>query len=232
MRRFFTLGFVVFLGFVLAQGDLGYARNLIARGEYALAVVTLQKELARRPAEAWGLLAQAYLFEGERDEAAKALEQAERFGWKGAELYWLKGWLSFYRGDLEAAGTNFLRAAALSREPRYALDWGIATLLRAGPEEAREALETARGRGREGEAAFLEGLGLFAGDPEAALTRFQTAYRTLPLQHPVALQARYWAGRALERLGRVREAREAYRALLRLVPDDALAQEALGRLGP
>ena len=231
MRRLAAL-LLTLLGLAAAQDTLGYIRDLVARGEYALARITLQDALQTHPTEAWRLLAEIALIEGRLEEAARALEAARKAGLDAGPYYWLRGRLALAQGDYAKAWSALRAAVIYTGRARYALDWGLVGLAQGDAERATQGFAKAQRAGADGQAAYLEGLALLAQDPEAALERFRQAMRALPPEHPVALEARYWAGRALERLGRVREAREAYRALVRLVPDDALAQEALGRLGP
>ncbi|AEB10898.1 tetratricopeptide repeat protein [Marinithermus hydrothermalis] len=214
------------------QGPLGYVHGLVARGEYALARITLQDAVQTHPTEAWRLLAEIALIEGRLEEAARALEAARKAGLDAGPYYWLQGRLALAQGDYAKAWSALRAAVIYTGNARYALDWGLAGLVQGDAARATQGFAKAQRAGADGQAAYLEGLALLAQDPEAALERFRQAMRDLPPEHPVALEARYWAGRALERLGRVREARAVYRGLLRIDPDNALAQAALDRVGP
>jgi len=216
----------------LALGDLNYAGQLIERGEYALAAVTLKKQLKDYPVEARYLLAEVYMLEGQLSEATMYLEAAREQGLDETRYYALRGRLALLKGDWDTAWASLRSAVALSGLKRYALDWGMVGLAQGNLERARLGFEKAQRAGAVAEGEFLEGLALLASDPKAALGRLRSAQAELSAESPLKPQVIYWQARALERLGQINEARSTLRFLLRTYPDYGPAREALNRLGP
>ncbi len=228
------LGFTLLAGTALAQQEdpLAYADQLIRNGEYALAVIALEKQLSAHPKEAARLLGVVYLYEGEYDRALRWLERARSEGLRDADYYWLKGRIEVARGNWGAAWSALRSAVALDPQPGYALLWGVAGLAQGDTERALLGLGKASRSGAQVGAAFLEGLALLAEDPEAALKKLRAAQAEMDPGDPRKPQVIYWQARALERLGRAGEARSTLRFLLRTYPGYGPAQDALNRLGP
>jgi len=217
---------------VLAVGDLSYARQLIERGEYALAAVTLKKQLKEYPVEARYLLAEVYTLEGSLSDATMYLEAAREQGLDDTRYYAMRGRLALLRGDWDTAWANLRSAVALSGLRRYALDWGLVGLAQGKLDRAMLGFEKAQRAGAVAEAQFLQGLALLASNPREALDKLRAAQSELSAESPLKPQAIYWQARALERLGQINEARSTLRFLLRTYPDYGPAREALNRLGP
>lgn len=216
---------------VVAQNDLGYARNLIARGEYALATIALQKEKVTNPKQAWGLLAQVYWLQGDGEEAKKALASAERWGYDQGRRQWLLGLLALQAGEYDQAWNGLRSAVTWTGSPVAALDWGLVGLQQGDSARGQEGFSQAAKLGAVTSAAFLGGLGLIASEPAAALASFKQVAQNTSASVILRVQALYWEGRALEKLNRDPEAREAYHATLRMFPGYPLAQAALARIG-
>jgi tetratricopeptide (TPR) repeat protein len=216
----------------LALADLNYARQLIERGEYALAAVTLKKQLKDYPVEARYLLAEVYMLEGQLGDATMYLEAAREQGLDETRYYALRGRVALLKGDWDAAWASLRSAVALSGLKRYALDWGMVGLAQGNLERAGLGFEKAQRAGAVAEGEFLEGLALLASDPKATLGRLRAAQAELSAESPLKPQVIYWQARALERLGQINEARSTLRFLLRTYPDYGPAREALNRLGP
>jgi len=212
--------------------DLNYAQQLIERGEYALAAVTLKKQLKDYPVEARYLLAEVYMLEGQLNDATMYLEAAREQGLDNTRYYALRGRLALLRGDWDTAWASLRSAVALSGLKRYALDWGLVGLAQGNIERAKLGLEKAQRAGAVAEAEFLQGLALLASSPNDALVKLRTAQAELPAESPLKPQVIYWQARALERAGQINEARSTLRFLLRTYPDYGPARTALNRLGP
>ncbi len=215
-----------------ASGDLTYARQLLRRGEYALAEVTLKKQLDEFPAEGRALLVRVYLLEGDFDEATRYLEAAREKGLREAQYYALKGRIAVMRGDWDAAWAAFRSAVALSGRAVDALYWGSVGLAQGNLDRALLGFDKAGRAGATAHAAFLRGLALLPRAPARALAEFRSAQAELASEDPIKPQTIYWQARALERLGKVREARSTLRFLLRTYPGYGPAREVLNRLGP
>ncbi len=224
--------FAVLWSAALALGDLNYARQLIERGEYALAAVTLKKQLKDYPVEARYLLAEVYMLEGQLSDAIMYLEAAREQGLDETRYYAVRGRLALLNGAWDTAWASLRSAVALSGLERYALDWGLVGLAQGNLERAKLGFEKAQRAGAAAEAEFLEGLALLAGNPQSALMKLRAAQAELSAESPLKPQAIYWQARALERLGEINEARSTLRFLLRTYPDYGPAREALNRLGP
>jgi len=223
---------LVVASLAMAVGDLNYARQLIERGEYALAAVTLKKQLKDYPVEARYLLAEVYTLEGNLSDATIFLEAARERGLDDTRYYALRGRLALLRGDWDTAWANLRSAVALSGLRRYALDWGLVGLAQGKLERAMLGFEKAQRAGAVAEAQFLQGLALLASSPRKALEKLRAAQSELSAESPLKPQAIYWQARALERMGQINEARSTLRFLLRTYPDYGPAREALNRLGP
>ena len=215
-----------------AQEPLGYAEQLIRSGEYALAQIALEKQLAAYPAAAARLLSEVYLLEGELDRAQHWLERARQAGLTGAAYYAQKGRIESARARWAAAWAALRSAVALDPRPEYALLWGVAGLAQSDAERALLGLQKAQRSGSGPSALYLQGLALLASEPERALELLLRAEKELAPDSLLRPQAAYWQARALERLGRVKEARSTLRFLLRNYPDYAAARDELNRLGP
>ena len=214
------------------MGDLNYARQLIERGEYALAAVTLKKQLKDYPVEARYLLAEVYLLEGQLGDATMYLEAAREQGLDETRYYAVRGRLALLKGDWDTAWASLRSAVALSGLERYALDWGLVGLAQGNLDRAKLGFEKAQRAGAVAAAEFLEGLAFMASSPETALIKLRSAQAELPAESPLKPQVIYWQARALERLGKTNEARSTLRFLLRTYPEYGPAREALNRLGP
>jgi len=217
---------------VLAAGGLNYARQLIERGEYALAAVTLKKQLEDYPVEARYLLAEVYMLEGQLGDATMYLEAAREQGLDETRYYAIRGRLALLKGDWDAAWASLRSAVALSGQKRYALDWGLVGLAQGNLERAKLGFEKAQRAGAVAEAKFLQGLALLATNPKVSLDKLRAAQAELAAESPLKPQVIYWQARALERLGQINEARSTLRFLLRTYPDYGPARESLNRLGP
>ncbi len=215
-----------------ATPDFQYARQLIQRGEYALATVTLKKQLQEDPLEARALLAEVHLYEGDVNAALRYLESARQLGLSEKRYYALRGRIALLQGEWDAAWSALRSAVALDPQPDYALLWGVTGLAQGDTERALLGLGKASRSGAQVEAAFLEGLALLAEDPEAALKKLRAAQAEMDPGDPRKPQVIYWQARALERLGRPGEARSTLRFLLRTYPGYGPARDALNRLGP
>jgi tetratricopeptide (TPR) repeat protein len=220
------------LGLALALGRLNYARQLINHGEYALAAVTLKKQLHDYPMEARYLLAEVYLLEGDSSEATKYLQAAREQGLDDTRYYALRGRMALLKGDWDTAWASLRSAVALSGLPRYALDWGLVGLAQGNLQRAKLGFEKAQRAGARAEAQFMEGLSMLATNPKGALSLFRSAQAALSTESPLKPQTIDWQARALERLGQINEARSTLRFLLRSYPDYDPAREDLNRLGP
>ena len=236
MKRVFLtiLLFFNILTFAISYSNnsLSYIHELIYNGEYALAIITLKKQLNLYPIEASYLLGEVYFYEGAFDRATSWLERARAAGLRDAKYYWLKGRIEAARGNWDAAWSALRSAVALDPQPDYALLWGVAGLAQGDVERALLGLERAGRSGAVAGAAFLEGLALIAEDPAAALEKLRAAQAEMDSGDPRKPQVIYWQARALELLGRPGEARSTLRFLLRTYPGYGPAQEALNRLGP
>ncbi len=215
-----------------AQADIGYAKQLIARGEYALATVTLNKQLADLPVEARALLARVYMLEGAFGEATRYLEAAREKGLAEARYYALKGRIAVMQGRWNTAWAALRSAVALSGRTDDALYWGTVGLAQGNLDRALLGFGKAERAGAPARAAFLRGLALLPAEPDRALQELRAAQVQLDSEDPLKPQAIYWQARALERLGRAGEARSTLRFLLRSYPGYGAAQDALNRLGP
>jgi len=218
--------------FSLAVGDLNYARQLVDHGEYALAAVTLKKQLKNFPVEARYLLADVYLREGNLKQANVYLESARELGLDETRYYALRGRMALLREDWDTAWASLRSAVALSGRRRYALDWGLVGLAQGNLDRAKLGFEKARRAGASAEGQFLEGLALLPSNAKGALALFRAAQAELSAESPLKPQVIYWQARALERLGKTSEARSTLRFLLRTYPDYGPARDALNRLGP
>jgi len=216
----------------MALGSLDYANQLIQHGEYALAVVALNKQIKDYPVEARYLLSLVYLLEGKYDKAEVYLKEARRLGLEDERYYAMRGRLALFQGRWELAWASLRSAALLSGNGRYSLEMGLVGLARGRLDEAKLGFEKARRAGRAAEGEFLEGMALVSVDPRAALELLRMAQMELSPDSPLKPQAIYWQARALEKLGEINEARSTLRFLLRNYPDYGPAREALNRLGP
>jgi len=231
-KRWVFLVLLASWSLVLAVGDLNYARQLIERGEYALAAVTLKKQLKDYPVEARYLLAEVYMLEGQLADATMYLESAREQGLDETRYYALRGRLALLKGEWDDAWASLRSAVALSGSRQYALDWGLVGLAQGKLDRAKLGFEKAQREGAVAEAEFLEGLALLPASPKEALSKLRAAQAELSAESPLKPQVIYWQARALERLGQINEARGTLRFLLRTYPDYGPAREALNRLGP
>ena len=215
-----------------ASKDLAYARQLIGRGEYALAVVTLKKQLDSAPVESRSLLSMVYYLEGNYNEASRYLVAARRKGLDEAQFYALKGRIAFLSDDWNTAWAALRSAVALRGRKGDALYWGAVGLAQGDSERAKLGFEKAARSGADGAAIFLRGLSLLATNAQAALQDFRSAQSSLPSESPLRPQVILWQSKALDRLGKKKEARSTLRFLLRVYPGYGPAQEELNRLGP
>jgi tetratricopeptide (TPR) repeat protein len=220
------------IGAVYAEEPLNYAEQLIKSGEYALAELALQKQIDLHPVEAALLLSYVYLYEGDLDRAQHWLERSREAGLADAAYYWQKGRIESVRSNWSAAWAALRSAVALSPRPAYALLWGVVGLAQGDTERALLGFGKAERSGAGSSAAFLRGLTLLSDAPEQALGLFRKAQAEMRSEDPLKPQAIYWQARALERLGRVKEARSTLRFLLRSYPGYAPARDELNRLGP
>ena len=136
------------------------------------------------------------------------------------------------RGDWSAAWASFRSAVALEGGVPEALYWGIVGAAQGDERRARLGYEKAVREGGGAAALFLEGMALVASDPSQAIELLGQAQQAIASESPLAPQAIYWQARALERLGRVKEARSTLRFLLRSYPGYGPARDELNRLGP
>ncbi len=217
---------------VSAVGDFTYTRQLIQRGEYALAVVTLKKQLKEDPLETRALLAEVYLYEGDVNAALRYLESARQLGLPERRYYALKGRIALLQGEWDAAWAALRSAVALSGNGADALYWGTVGLAQGNLERARLGYEKAARDGLGLPASFLQGLAVLSERPQRALALLRTAQSEIAAEDPLKPQVIYWQARALERLGNAKEARSTLRFLLRSYPGYTPAREALNRLGP
>ncbi len=217
---------------VVAEEPLSYAEQLIRSGEYALAEIALEKQIADHPVAAARLLSDVYLFEGDLDRAQHWLERAREAGLDDAAYYWQKGRIESARANWSAAWAARRSAVALAPRPEYALLWGAVGLAQGDAERAQLGFGKAERSGSGASALFLQGLTLLATSPEQALAVLRRAQSELGSESPLKPQAIYWQARALERLGRVKEARSTLRFLLRSYPGYGPARDELNRLGP
>jgi tetratricopeptide (TPR) repeat protein len=158
---------------------------------------------------------------GRRDEEAlEKLEEAE---------YAAQAALA---AGLEESETYRILSEAIQRQIRYR---DAAFAQEAGP-RASDAIQRAlKHDPANGRAHFALGTSLlytprqFGGDPIVAAERFKRADELLsdPLERYLA---RLFAGRALQKAGRIDEARTAYLGALAVLPDGRQAEEALERL--
>jgi len=233
MRRYgLALLALVAIAVARAASDLSYAAQLIQRGEYALAEVTLKKQLEAFPAEARALLARAYMLEGAFGEATRYLEAAREKGLEEPRYYALKGRIAAMQGKWNTAWAALRSAVALSGGADDALYWGSVGLAQGNLDRARLGFDKAEREGAPAKAAFLRGLALLPFEPNRALEELRSAQTRLDSEDPLKPQAIYWQARALERLGRVKEARSTLRFLLRSYPGYGPARDELNRLGP
>ncbi|WP_457637692.1 tetratricopeptide repeat protein [Oceanithermus sp.] len=232
MRKRWFLLFLAVWSLAFAVGDLNYARQLIERGEYALAAVTLKKQLKDYPVEARYLLAEVYMLEGQLADATMYLESAREQGLDETRYYAMRGRLALLEGEWDTAWASLRSAVALSGLRQYALDWGLVGLAQGNLERAKLGFEKAQREGAVAEGEFLEGLALLAVSPDKALAKLRAAQAELSAESPLKPQVIYWQARALERLGQKNEARSTLRFLLRTYPDYGPARDALNRLGP
>lgn len=216
----------------LAEEPLRYAERLVRSGEYALAEIALKKQIANYPTTAARLLSEVYFFEGDLDQAQRWLDKARDAGLADAEYYWQKGRIATVRGDWPAAWAALRSAVALDPRPEYALLWGIVGLTQGDKERALLGFGKAERSGAGSETLFLKGITLLPYAPAQALKALRDAQTELSTESPLKPQAIYWQARALERLGRVNEARSTLRFLLRSYPDYSPARDELDRLGP
>ncbi len=215
-----------------ATADFTYARQLIQRGEYALAAVTLKKQLQEDPLEARALLAEVHLYEGDVNAALRYLESARQLGLSEKRYYALKGRIALLQGEWDAAWAALRSAVALSGSGADALFWGTVGLAQGNLERAQLGYEKAARSGLSAQAGFLQGLALLSERPQQALALLRAAQTELTAEDPLKPQVIYWQARALERLGNAKEARSTLRFLLRSYPGYTPAREALNRLGP
>ena len=227
-----TLVTFTLLALAGATGDLTYAYQLLERGEYALAEVTLKKQLEASPVEARALLAQVYMLEGAFGEATRYLEAAREKGLVEARYYALKGRIAVMQGRWNTAWAALRSAVALSGRIDDALYWGTVGLAQGNLDRALLGFGKAERAGAPARAAFLRGLALLPAEPDRALQELRAAQAQLDSEDPLKPQTIYWQARALELLGRVKEARSTLRFLLRSYPGYGPARDALNRLGP
>lgn len=211
---------------------MSYAEQLIRSGEYALAEIALEKQLAQHPVEAARLLSYVYLYEGDLDAAQHWLERAREAGLGDAAYYWQKGRIESARANWPAAWAALRSAVALSPKPEHALLWGAVGLAQGDVDRALLGLGKAERSGSGPSAVFLQGLTLLADRPDEALRLLRKAQVEMDSENPLKPQVIYWQARALERMGQVKEARSTLRFLLRTYPGYAPARDALNRLGP
>jgi len=231
-KAWYAVAVIASLVCVKAASDLNYARQLLDRGEYALAEVTLKKQLQEYPIDARALLARVYLLEGEFDEATRYLEAAREKGLPESRYYALKGRIAIMQGRWDSAWAALRSAVALSGKADDALYWGTVGLAQGNLDRALLGFDKAARAGKTAQAAFLRGLAWLPKDPKRALHELRAAQAELDSENPLKPQVIYWQARALERLGQIKEARSTLRFLMRSYPGYGPAQDALNRLGP
>ncbi|WP_456413328.1 hypothetical protein, partial [Oceanithermus profundus] len=104
---------------VAAEEPLSYAEQLIRSGEYALAEIALEKQIADHPVAAARLLSDVYLFEGDLDRAQHWLERAREAGLDDAAYYWQKGRIESARANWPAAWAGCRNATSPSPPSAY-----------------------------------------------------------------------------------------------------------------
>jgi tetratricopeptide (TPR) repeat protein len=197
----------------LAHYNIALLLKRTDRIEEAIAAARRATALDGRP-EAYVALASLYLQQSDVARAEDALDAALAADRRSVDAWLMLGSVRRARGDL-ARATDAVRRAIALRPDAWGAYAALATLLtRTGDEAgARRASEEAERRRtqeqRERAAVVMTAVGvarLDAGQAEAARERFTAAIATADAYAP----AHYHLGRALQRLGRVDDARVAF----------------------
>jgi tetratricopeptide (TPR) repeat protein len=205
----------------LAHYNLALLLKRVDRIDDAVAAARRAIAIDGRP-EAHLALGTLYFQQGDLPRALASLEAAVAAESRYVEAWQQLGVVLKSRGDLPRAADALRRAIAL-RPGGWTAHAALATVLALAGDEAaarRASAEAERRRTedrREREAVVMTTVGiarLDAGDAPAALERFDAAIAV----HDVYAPAHFHRGRALERLGRTSEAREAFAQAQRLNP--------------
>ena len=236
LRLLFTL--CVLLGSSLAAPappSLENLKTLVDSGETTKAHVLLENYLKdhRGDLEATQLLSRVYLLEGKPRAALETL-----LGFSGTsagpEYNWILGQILLELGRGEEALTQLRLASSYGADYRYPMDWGAAAWRMGRTDVALVAYSRAQQLApsepwpRLNRAMILEA----TGKPKAALETLGEALGVLEAQnvsrtHPAYPDLYFWSGQALEKLGRRRDARNAYQKALSFDANYSSARRAL-----
>jgi len=210
-------------------------KTLVDSGETVKAHALLENYLRdhRGDLEASQLLSRVYLLEG---NPKSALETLLKFsgGAAGPEYNWILGQILLELGRFEEALIQLRLASSYGADYRYPMDWGAAAWRMGRTDVALVAYTRAQQLApnepwpRLNRAMILEA----TGKPDAALETLGEAIKALdglgvPRNHPAYPDLYYWSGQALEKLGRRREAKNAYQKALGFDANYSSARRAL-----
>jgi len=239
LRLFFVLS--ALLGSSLAAGPtvppptLENLKTLVDSGETVKAHALLENYLKdhRGDLEATQLLSRVYLLEG---NPKAALETLLKFSGAsaGPEYNWILGQILLELGRFEEALVQLKLASSYGSDYRYPMDWGAAAWRMGRTDIALVAYARAQQLApfepwpRLNRAMILQA----TNKPQAALETLNEALRALeaqgvPRTHPAYPDLYYWSGQALEKLGRRREAKNAYQKALTFDANYSSARRAL-----
>jgi arylsulfatase A-like enzyme/Tfp pilus assembly protein PilF len=214
-----------------ALADVRRAFTLARRNETATALAITEKLLAGNPAmlDLWDLKARLLATQRRHDEAIAAAKEGLRLAPTATHLALLIATLALESGDAEEAEKH--AELAMRVEPARAHDllarvWIDRGDLTRAESEARKSLASQKDR-----ALALITLGRVQkerGDYAAAIVSLDAAAAALAERGSRTINGLHFLrGDALARLGRIRDAEQAFREEIRLFPEDARAYKNL-----